>query len=163
MDKEDAMLRYRWIGFLVLAAFLISCGKQENPVETEKFGEISGTVTFIGTWPQIGEVQVSAWTDWPPMGPPAAASDPFQPGKNVQTYKIEGLSKGKYPVITVGWRDPSNPAGAKVLGVYWANKDSVGVKADGISFVGNPIPIEITDEKLVWTNIDMKANLDLAQ
>lgn len=160
------MLR-RGIALLLIIPFLVlafaACSDENNPAETEKFGEISGTVTFVGTWPQVGDVQVSVWTSWPPMGPPAAASDPLTKGQNVQSYKIEGLSKGTYPVVTVGWRDPSNPAGAKVLGVYWANKDSVGVAADGITLTVQPIAIEISDNKLVWNNVDIKANLDLAQ
>ncbi len=139
------------------------CSNDNNPANAQQFGEISGKVTFVGTWPKIGDVQVSIWTSWPPMGPPAAATDPMPSGQNVQNYKIEGLSKGSYPVVTVGWRDPNNPAGAKVLGVYWANKDSVGVKPDGISFIGQPIPIEISDNQLVWKNIDIKANLDYAK
>ncbi len=148
---------------LGLSVLLLGCSKEDNPVQAEQFGEISGTVTFVGSWPQVGEVQVSIWANWPPMGPPAAASVAFQPGQNVQTYKIDGLSKGTYPVVTVGWRDPNNPAGAKVLGVYWANKDSVGVADDGITLKVQPIAIEISDDKLVWNNIDIKANLDIVK
>ncbi|MDQ7052472.1 MAG: hypothetical protein Q9P14_06110 [candidate division KSB1 bacterium] len=82
------------LAVLGVALLNLGCGKDDNPVKTEEFGEISGTVTFVGTWPQTGEIQVSIWASWPPMGPPAAASTAFQSGQNVQTYKIDGLSKG---------------------------------------------------------------------
>jgi len=145
----------------VLLAFFAGCGK-DNPVNPEKFGEISGTVKFVGAWPQMGDVQVSIWASWPPAGPPAAATDPLPAGNNVQTYKIGGLSLGSYPVVTVGWRDPAKPAEAKILGVYWANSDSVGIGPSGFPNVPT-IPIEISDNKLVWKNIDIKADLDLVK
>ena len=160
MKRHNLMML---LAVLSVGLLLLGCSKDDNPVKTEEFGEISGTVTFVGTWPQTGEIQVSIWASWPPMGPPAAASTAFQSGQNVQTYKIDGLSKGTYPVVTVGWRDPNNPAGAKVLGVYWANKDSVGVADDGITLTVQPIAIEISDNKLVWNNIDIKANLDIVK
>lgn len=156
------MLRYGMVMTLVVVVslgFFAGCGEDENPATTEKFGEVSGTVTLVGTWPSIGDVQVSIWVSWPPAGPPAAATDPLTPGEARQTYTIEGLSKGTYSAVTVGWRDPTNPAGAKVLGLYWERSDSVGVSASGPP--AQPIPIEISDAKLVWSNIDIKANLDI--
>jgi hypothetical protein len=151
---------------ILLMAFFFGCSDEKNPVETQQLGEISGTVTFVGTWPTAGPVQVSVWSSWPPAGPPAAASNPaFTSGIASQTYKIEGLNKGTYPVITVGWRDVANPANSKVLGIYWANSDSVGI-ADGsgrtLSGV-QPIAIEISDAKLKWSNVNIKANLDFAK
>jgi hypothetical protein len=149
---------------LVLMAFFVACSEDENPVQTEQFGEVSGTVTFVGTWPSIGDVQVSMWTSWPPAGPPAAASAKFASGMAKQTYKIEGLNKGTYQVVTVGWRDPANPAAAKVLGIYWARNDSLAVDGTGRQLQGvQPIAIEISDAKLKWTNVDIKANLDIAR
>jgi len=143
----------------ILALFLIaSCSS--NPTTSNNLGEISGTVTFVGQWPATGDIQVSAWASWPPAGPPAAASEVFTSGVNSQTYKIEGLSKGDYPVLTLGWRDPANPQGALVLGVYWANADSAGVDATGMPNV-TPAAINISSDKLNWNNVDMKANLNV--
>ena len=145
---------------VILVGFLAGCDEDEGPAEGEEFGEISGTVSFVGTWPSAGEVQVSIWASWPPFGPPAAATDPLTPGEATQTYKVEGLTKGTYLAVTVGWRDPNNPAGAKILGVYWAQNDDLGVDDTGQVTV-QPMPIEISDDKLVWSNIDIKANLDI--
>ncbi len=153
------------MAIVVIMAFFFGCSDDKNPVQTPQFGEVSGTVKLVGTWPATGDVQVSVWASWPPAGPPAGASAKFTAGQNVQTYKIEGLNKGTYPVVTVGWRDPANPAAAKVLGIYWANSDSVGV-ADGrgITLSGvQAIPINIADGNMTWTNVDIKANLDFAQ
>lgn len=152
-----------WRGLMAAAVLFFATGcDSDNPTQTQQFGEISGTVTFIGSWPSVGEIQVSAWTSWPPTGPPAAASDPLQKGVNVQNYKLEGLQKGTYQVITVGWRDPSNPAGAKVIGVYWEQADSLGVDANGNMTVAAKA-IVIDENSMVHSNINIKANLDIVQ
>jgi len=150
------------IPVLALFAFLPGCSNDDNPTNPEKFGEISGTVKFVGAWPQVGDVQVSVWVNWPPAGHPAAATDPLPTGKMEQTYKIDGLSLGTYPVVTVGWRDPAKPAEAKILGVYWANPDSVGIGANGFPNV-QPTPIQISEDNLVWKDINIKADLDLVK
>ena len=143
----------------LLALFaLASCSSDST--SSNNLGEISGTVTFTGQWPTVGDIQVSAWASWPPAGPPAAASDVFTSGVNSQSYKIEGLSQGEYPVITIGWRDPDNPQGALVLGVYWANSDSAGVDSTGMPYV-TPEAVNITADKLNWNTVNLKANLDV--
>ncbi len=145
---------------ITLLPLLYGCSEDKKPTDGGEFGEISGTVTFVGTWPSTGEVQVSIWSTWPPAGPPAAATDPLTAGTAVQSYKIEGLSKGTYTAVTVGWRDPANPAGAKVLGIYWEKSDSLGVDSNGNPTV-QPMPIEVSEGKLVWSNVDIKADLDI--
>lgn len=132
---------------LFLFVFLSSCS--DSTSSKNEFGEVSGTVNFIGTWPATGEIQVSIWSTWPPAGPPALASEVFTSGDNQQTYKLEGLTKGEYPVITVGWRDPANPEGAIVIAIY----------SDPVTHA--PVSIEISDNKLVWDNIDIDADLDI--
>lgn len=162
------MRTYRILMAMSLAlflAFVMGCGDDKNPIQNPQFGEVSGTVKFVGAWPATGNVQVSIWSSWPPAGPPVAASAVFTSGQNSQTYKLEGLNKGSYPVVTVGWRDPANPAAAKVLGIYWANSDSVGV-ADGrgITLSGvQALPVNVADGNLTFTNINIKANLDFAK
>jgi len=143
---------------LVALFFLAACSS--NTTASNDLGEISGTVTFSGQWPANGEIQVSAWARWPPAGPPAAASAVFTKGANNQSYKIEGLSKGDYPVVTIGWRDPANPQGALVLGVYWDNTAKAGVDSSGMPNV-TPKPITISSDHLNWNNVDMTANLDV--
>ena len=144
----------------VLLVFLVGCG-DDNPAESGEFGRLSGTVEFVGTWPEKGNVEVSVWASWPPAGPPAAYSEPFSPGEAMQAYGVEGLSKGTYAAVTVSWRDPIDPAGAKVLGFYWEGGNSLGVDERGMP-VGQPLPIEISDDKLEWSGVDIKANLDIA-
>lgn len=139
--------------------FLLSCSNGTG--SSSEFGKISGSVTFLGNWPSTGDVQVSAWTEWPPAGPPAVASDVFTSGVNPQDYVLEGLSKGTYKVITAGWRDPNNPSGALVLGVYWA-KDSIGVDTTGMPTV-NPQSIEVSSDHLNWNNINIVADLNIVQ
>ena len=75
--------------------------------------------------------------------------------------EIEGLSKGTYPAVTVGWRDPNNPMEGRILGIYWDESDSLGVDDAGNVMV-QPTSIEISDAQLDWPNLDIKANLDIA-
>lgn len=158
------MRHYSLVTMFVLPILFLSlteCTKNKSTTETEKYGEVSGTVTFVGTWPSFGNVQVSIWTSLPATGPPAAATENLTPDVATQTYKIEGLSKGTYPALLVSWRDPANPAGAEILGIYWAQSDSLGVNENGQVIV-EPISIEISDENLVYSDTNIKANLDIA-
>lgn len=163
------MLKTEWLSLVitptifVISFVLFGACDGDNGTAPPEFGSISGTVKFIGSPPTTGDVQVSIWPSWPPAGPPAAATDPLDPGVATQSYKIEGISKGTYEVVTVGWRDPANPAGALVLGVYWAETDSVGVDSNGSpNLPVQPIPIVISDNNLDITGVDIKANLDIA-
>jgi hypothetical protein len=161
---ESDMRPYRIliaVSLILLMAFFWGCSDDKNPVSSSSTGEISGTITFTGGWPAKGNIQVSMWTSWPPTGPPAAFSAPLTPGVATQTYKISGLSKGPYSVITVGWRDPADPTGAKVIGVYSAN-DILGVDCKG-QFTVQPLPVEISDGNLKAKNVNIRANLDLLQ
>ena len=155
------MQRWRLGTFCILLVFLVGCGDDDNPAESGEFGSLSGTVEFVGTWPDKGNVEVAVWPNWPPAGPPTAYGEPFSSGEAVQTYRIEGLSKGTYAAVSVSWRDPIDPAGAKVLGFYWEEGDSPGVDERGRP-VEQPLPIEISDGKLEWSEVDIKANLDIA-
>ncbi|RMH65216.1 MAG: hypothetical protein D6677_03040 [Calditrichaeota bacterium] len=157
------MKRYLWIYVMITAIWVLtSCSEDDGaPNETQTYGTISGTVTFVGTWPDKGDVQVSAWTSWPPAGPPAASSDVLTPGNATQSYKLEGLSLGSYPVITVGWRDPADPAGAVVLGIYHGDATEAGVDSLG-NVTAQPLGIEVSKDHLTFTDINMTANLDVA-
>lgn len=147
---------------LVGLMFLTACSDDENPVKPRDFGTVSGQVTFTGAWPSFGDVQVSIWTSWPPAGPPEKASDPIAAGTTTYNYKLEGLNKGEYKALTVGWRDPANPTTAKVLGLYWANSDSSGVSSLP-PFYATPTTINLNDAKIDWTNANIKADLSIVK
>jgi hypothetical protein len=149
------------MSWFLFIALIFGCSEEKNPVESQSPGEISGTITFVGTWPATGNIQVSMWTSWPPAGPPAAFSSALTSGVATQTYKISGLNNGPYSVITVGWRDPADPTGAKVIGVYTGN-DILGVDCKG-QFTLAALPIEISDSQRKVANVNIRANLDILQ
>ena len=63
----------RYAGVLVLSflLFVISC-EEETPEAEPESATISGTVTFLGTWPDPGTIFISLQSDWPPTGAPYA-------------------------------------------------------------------------------------------
>ncbi|MDZ7269299.1 MAG: hypothetical protein ONB48_17945 [candidate division KSB1 bacterium] len=148
-----------------LSVFLVACGGDDNPVTpTQQYGSVAGTVTFVGNWPARGEIQVSIWASWPPAGPPSAATLPISQ-TTTYNYKIEGLNRGTYKAITVGWRDPANPAGARVLGIYINDPNNSGVAIDattGRPTYATPTAIEISDAKMDHTGLNIKADLAFA-
>lgn len=164
------MKRSRIFSLVALAAmmlFVSACSDDDNPTNAPEFGSVAGRVTFVGSWPSVGDVQVSIWTSWPPAGPPSAATNPIPSASTTYDYKIEGLNKGTYKALTVGWRNPANPAGAKVLGLYLNDANNTGVlgidSATGRQMLATPITIEISDAKMIWTGLNIKADLAYAQ
>ncbi len=146
------------------SVFLFACGGDDNLVTpAQQYGSVSGTVTFVGNWPATGEVQISIWPSWPPAGPPSAATLPIAKTTTYK-YKIEGLNRGIYKAITAGWRDPANPAGARVLGIYIndPNNSGVSIDANGRPTYATPTPVEIADGKMDHTGLDIKADLAFA-
>ena len=153
---------------IILTMIMVSCKSSNEPEDTTpQTGSVSGKVTFVGTWPTTGEVQVGIYANlqppYIPMGPPEAFTDPIPQGTVEYTYKLEGLEKGTYSAIYVSWRDPNNPAVSKILGMYWAHTDSVGIDtSSGFTLpVEPPTPVTIDDDNLNLTNLDIKADLDL--
>ena len=142
---------------IAAASSLPACDDDDPAAPTT--GSISGTVTFEGTWPSGGQVQVSLFSEWPPTGPPDAFTDPITPGATYN-YRFDGLDPATYPALVVGWLDFGPPLTEKVLGYYWADEDSVAVDGSG-----NPqvLPLAVTvkagESK---SSLDMVANLDVA-
>lgn len=153
---------------------LAGCSDDDNGTNVPDTGSISGTVTFVGTWPDSGDVQISLYrelaetqipglgTYWIPNGPPEQATDPLPAGTTTYNFKFEGLEKTTYAAVFVGWRDPSNPTGAKVLGMYWEHPDSVGANMFGLPVV-KPSTITVDNDHIDITNLKIKANLDIVQ
>jgi hypothetical protein len=151
------------------AAAFPACEEDDNPTGSgPTTGSVSGTVSFTGTWPSIGDVQVSIYSTLVtppgvPGGPPDAFTDPLDPATDFPTYDytLAGLDPGDYAAIFVGWRDPANPPGAKLIGVYWVHVDSLGIAVTGLPKDPGPAPVSIqAGDKL--TDLDIVADLDLA-
>ncbi|MFH1754190.1 MAG: hypothetical protein ABIA59_00660 [Candidatus Latescibacterota bacterium] len=151
---------------IALMALLGACGDDDNPTIVPTTGSVAGTVTFSGEWPSTGEVQVSIYSSlsppWVPMGPPEAFTDPILGAPAQYNYKMEGLDKATYAAVYVSWRDPQNPAASRLLGMYWAFTDSVGINAQsGLPSV-QPTSVTIDNAKLNHTGLDITVDLDLA-
>ncbi len=155
---------------LVAAGLLIACNDDNNPTgtQTPQTATISGAVHFTGTWPSTGDVQVSIFSTLisppgVPGGPPDAFTDPLNPATDFPDYHytLEGIDPGKYAAIFVGWRDPANPTGAKLIGTYWVYGDSLGIAANGLPKDPGPAPVTLKagDHR---TNLNVTADLDLA-
>jgi len=147
---------------------LVGCGDDDdNPSDNDDFGSIGGTVAFRGTWPSTGDVQVSLYSElsppYVPMGPPDASTEPVPSGSNSYDYLFEGLDPATYAAVYVSWRDPANPQGARLLGMYWTFPDSVGI--DPISGLPRTTPSGVSVEGGGddVRGVDLAADLDLSQ
>jgi hypothetical protein len=153
----------------VTVGFIGGCDDDDNPAGGGGPGtaSVSGTVHFTGTWPATGDVQVSIYSSLitppgVPGGPPDAFTNPLDAATDFPTYEysLEGLEPGDYAAIFVGWRDPTNPTGAKLIGTYWIYPDSVAIAANGLPKDPGPTAISLdADENR--TNLDITADLDL--
>ena len=154
---------------LVLSAVPACDDDDDNPINPNPTtGTVSGTVTFGGTWPSTGDVQVSMYSTimnppGVPAGPPDAFTDPLNSATDFPTYNysFEGLDPGDYAAIFVGWRDPADPPGARLIGVYWIYVDSLGIAASGLPKPPGPSSVSV-DAGDNLTGRDIVADLDLA-
>ena len=118
----------------VAIGLFIGCGGSDGPTSGDpaNTGSVSGTVTFTGTWPVSGNVQVAVYAALPPTGPPDGYTNPLNPATDYPThdYKIAGLDPGNYAGVIVSWRDPSNPLSSKIIGQYSGGMPVVVVKKE---------------------------------
>jgi hypothetical protein len=153
---------------VVLAAAVGACGDDSNPTDGGGAGSVSGKVTFVGgPWPATGEVQVSIYSsltppDYAPTGPPDAFTNPIAPTIEYN-YRLDGLDNGSYAGVLVSWRDPANPSGARMLGLYWIYPDSVAIEPGGLAAKApGPTTIVINSTNPSHPGLDITADLDLA-
>lgn len=150
---------------LSIALLLMSACESSTAPEEER-GTISGTVNFTGTWPVAGDIQVSVYTGltfpYIPMGPPEAFTDPISNSTSYD-FEFKSLADGSYSAVYVSWRDPQNPAISKLLGMYWAQTDSVGIDTTTGGPLGAPAELVIDDNTPNHKNLLIAADLDLAQ
>ena len=159
---------------LLAVGSFFACGGDDGG--SSDLGSISGTITFenVASWPDSCEVQVvvfpeNIWQSYGPVGPPQNFNDPLvltKSGSQTQyTYTVEGLPKGDYSSLAVGWRrpNPQNYSGEKrtaTIGVYWENPavTSMGVTAQGTP-LNDPPPTVISLRKGEnLTGYDFKAD-----
>jgi hypothetical protein len=154
--------RFHWLLLAVALATtvgVLACNDDDNPM-TPTTGSIAGTITFQGTWPSSGQVQVSVFANFPPTGPPDAFTNPIAPAATYN-YRFDGLDPASYAAVVIGWLDPNLPPGSEeILGMYWAYVDSVAVDGSG-NPRGLPRSVTVQAGKTA-SNIDMMADLDVA-
>ena len=129
------------VGIMACAVLLIAfsaCGGDDGPTATGT-GSISGTISFEGTWPATGNIQVSAWSYWPPNGPPAGFTNPLVMETDYPTYqyKITGLAPGNYVKVVVGWRDPADFNSSVEIGEYGAFVVQNGTDTGGLDIIAD--------------------------
>ncbi len=150
----------RLLGSLVAVALatLILIPACEDDPAAPTTGSVAGTVAFEGaTWPSTGDIQVSLWANFPPMGAPDAFTEPIAQTTSYD-YRFDGLPPGTYAAVLVGWRDPALPPGNDVtIGFYWAYVDSVAVDDSGVP-QGPPLPVNVSAGAV--GDADITANLD---
>lgn len=173
------MKRLMYFGALAVAiaaimAVIPACDDEDTPTNTgPTTGSVSGTVTFEGTWPSTGDIQVSIYSTlappyYVPMGPPDAFTDPIAGSPATYDYSMTGLDFGTYAGVYVSWRDPTNPSNAKLLGMYWVYVDSLGIVDDGSMLDGTPKPpypatLTLNAGNAVHSGLDIRADLELSQ
>lgn len=155
------------VAMAAMVLFIGACSNDDNPTNVPEFGTVSGRVTFDGTWPATGNVQVSIFDVWPPQGPPYQASAVIAANSATYDFKFEGLAKDTYPAIVVGWRDPANPnpaTSSRVLGIYVNDPSKPGITVTGGQpTYDTPVPIVINDAKMIWTGVDLRGDLSFVQ
>ena len=151
---------------IIACAGIMGCGDDSS--SPAGIGSVSGTVTFlnVGAWPATGNVQVSIYSalpaDFKPNGAPDAFSNPIAAGTTEYNFKLDGLDTGSYAGVLVSWRDPANPSGATLLGLYWIHPDSVAVDPAGDVKAPGPTSVAITESNPAHTGLNITADLSIA-
>ncbi len=150
---------------LLLTGIVLLSACSDDPASVPQTGSVSGTITFSGTWPITGEVQVSIYSvlspPWVPMGPPDMAGDLITGNPTESDFTLSELETGDYMAIYISLRDPQNPAATQLLGMYWAYPDSVGINPLTGLPKTQPTPVTIDMEHRNLTGIDLLVDFDL--
>lgn len=146
----------------ILAAWIIlavlGCEEGKGGPEKSEYGEISGQVTFEGTWPASGTVYLSIQSSWPPTGAPYKAdvvSSSELDAASRYDFELDQIVFGTYPAITVSWLDPYDPnpvTNQHILGVYGGTAAAGFMDAD---------PVTVSVDAAELTGIDFQADFSL--
>lgn len=155
------------LAIFAMLLWLSACSDDStSPEDIPDTGSVSGTVTFTGTWPSNGDIQVSIYTGlnppYIPMGPPEQATDPIPANTGTYSFKFEGLEKTTYSAVFVGWRDPSDPTASRLLGMYWTDPNATGIDPMTGLPQAAPTTITIDNDHIDITGINLTGDLDLA-
>ena len=139
----------------------ISC-EDDNPIAiyNPESGNISGTVTFSGEWPETGTISISLNSSWPPTGAPTAYKtielDDLN-SENQYNYSFENVIFDTISAIAVSWQDPEDDNDATnqhVLGAYGGEYPFVSTYG-GI----DPTTVTVSDSLFELNDMDFNANL----
>ena len=138
------------------------CGSS-NPLESDSNakGSIAGTIKYIGSLQPDGSVNLNLWKDWPTVAAPVV-SMPLDAFRSSEDFVLANLAQGSYAALTIDWKPDDGNLPEKVLGVYWANSDSVGSNGSKTLLV-TPAMLEIKSENLTLTDVKVKVDLGLIQ
>ena len=156
--KKNLKLLINFFIFLIISGCDSNNGTESNIPEN---GTISGTITFIGEWPEDGEITVSLSPTWPPQGIPSAydiitINDLIN---NTYVYIFENITFGTYGGITVAWEDPNDSNLA-------TQKHILGASSGSYPFISqyggvNPNPIIISESEYYLNELNITANLNI--
>ena len=156
-------MRYMKSVFIVIMLLSIlqsGCGN-DNSTQPLATGAITGEITFVGTQKPDGDIKVRLWRNWPPTGNPVVNAD-IANANGIQAYKFENVPLGTYQAVTFDWLVPDDLSQNRIIGVYWADRDSVGT-AGTLPLPVQPKAIEITSDNPTANNIDIKADHGIVQ
>jgi hypothetical protein len=147
----------------VIAVFIYSCGEDTvTPINNvPPVGTLSGTITFYDTnrvYDDSNYYDLSAYSSWPPAGPPSASSIiNLSKTNNVYTgtYQLTGLpDSGSFYVVAAWIKFPYGPGSVYVSGMY--NCDT-----NVVCMFTNPTPAILPGNQGL-NNINFNADLDTA-
>ena len=150
------------LSLLSIMFLAIACEDNEAENPAPESANISGTITFSGDWPTIGDVAVSLSFIWPPMGAPAASlmvtSSDLSNG--TYAYTFENVAFGTYASIAVSWQDPNDSNSA-------TNQHTLGAYGGSYPFFTayggtDPTVVTVSETEYELNGLDFNADFNFA-
>jgi hypothetical protein len=142
VNKEIFMKRKIITTLMILVvAFFIGCEDKKAEENKPESGRIMGNITFIGAWPEEGQVAVSLNVNWLPTGAPYAFFGITEDDlvNSVYDYDFTDVVFGEYALIVVSWKNPAdqNPE---------TNQIPIGAHSGTLPLYFDAEPISVTAE-----------------